>query len=267
MKLSVITVNLNNAIGLEKTIHSVINQNLKDFEFIIIDGGSTDESLRIINKNEKKISYWISEPDKGIYNAMNKGIKKAVGEYCFFLNSGDCLHDEYVLEKVFSYSGNEQILYGNALIFKNGKEQLKDYPDEKKITFRYLTKSIICHQSMFFKKSLFDLYGFFNEKLKYAADWEFYLLAIARYNVSIHKINIPISKFDLTGISNDLDNWPEMLIEREAILKRHFGLFMPDYYRTERLEQSPAVKIYRLLKSIALLPVGLASNLKRIIKH
>jgi len=267
MKLSIITINLNNATGLEKTIYSVINQNFRDYEFIIIDGGSSDESLSIIDKNQNKINYWISEPDKGIYNAINKGIKEAVGEYCFFLNSGDCLHNEFVLGKVFSNSSNEQILYGNALIFKNGKEQLKDYPDEKKISFRYLTKSIICHQSMFFKRSLFDLYGLFNENLKYAADWEFYILAIAKHNVSIHKINIPISKFDLTGISNNLDNWPELLAEREAILKKHFGLFIPDYYRMDKIEQSPTFKIFGFLKSITLFSAKLPDNFKRIMKH
>ena len=87
MKLSIITINLNNVIGLEKTITSVINQNFLDFEYIIIDGSSTDGSLEIIKKYAEKIAYCVSEPDKGIYNAMNKGLKKASGQYCLFLNS------------------------------------------------------------------------------------------------------------------------------------------------------------------------------------
>ncbi len=100
-KVSVITINYNNAQGLQKTIDSVISQTFKDYEFIIIDGGSTDESVDIIRKNSGKISYWVSEKDGGIYNAQNKGAKKASGEYCLFLNSGDFLMDSQTLEKVF----------------------------------------------------------------------------------------------------------------------------------------------------------------------
>ncbi len=89
MKLSIITVNLNNKDGLQKTIDSVISQTFKDFEWIVIDGGSTDGSKELIEKYSDYISYWVSEPDKGIYNAMNKGIKVAKGDYLEFLNSGD----------------------------------------------------------------------------------------------------------------------------------------------------------------------------------
>ena len=99
MKLSIITVNLNNAVGLKKTICSVINQTFLDIEYIIIDGGSLDGSLEIIKEYEKKITYWVSEPDSGIYNAMNKGIMHANGEYLQFLNSGDWLVNDSIIEK------------------------------------------------------------------------------------------------------------------------------------------------------------------------
>ena len=98
-KLSIITVNLNNAAGLQKTIESVINQTFTDYEFIIIDGGSTDSSLEIIKQYANKITYWVSEPDNGIYNGMNKGIGQADGEYCFFLNSGDWMIENNTLYK------------------------------------------------------------------------------------------------------------------------------------------------------------------------
>ena len=100
MKYSIITINYNNRDGLEKTIQSVINQTCQDFEFIIIDGGSTDGSVDIIKKYNDRINYWVSEPDKGIYNAMNKGILQAHGEYLNFMNSGDCFFDNEVLNKV-----------------------------------------------------------------------------------------------------------------------------------------------------------------------
>ncbi|MDR2910496.1 MAG: glycosyltransferase [Bacteroidales bacterium] len=91
MKLSIITINLNNVAGLQKTIESVVKQTFTDYEYIVIDGGSTDGSADIIKQHANKITYWVSEPDKGIYNAMNKGIRVAKGEYCLFLNSGDWL--------------------------------------------------------------------------------------------------------------------------------------------------------------------------------
>ena len=93
MKLSIITINRNNAIGLEQTIKSVISLKYSNFEYIVIDGASTDNSIDIIRKYASSITFWISEPDKGIYNAMNKAVDFASGEYIFFLNSGDIFTD------------------------------------------------------------------------------------------------------------------------------------------------------------------------------
>ena len=111
--LSIITINRNNAAGLRKTIESVVSQTYTDFDYIIIDGASTDESVDVIKEYADRITYWVSEPDTGIYNAMNKGILKANGEYCLFLNSGDWLYDNDVLNDVFSISPTEDIVYGN----------------------------------------------------------------------------------------------------------------------------------------------------------
>src|SRR5687768_8039033 len=117
MKVSIITINLNNAADLKLTIESILNQTYKDFEFIIIDGGSTDGSLDLIKQNEDKITSWISEKDKGIFNAMNKGILKATGEYLIMLNAGDLFHDPKVLQDIFEGKNHtEDILYGNALL-------------------------------------------------------------------------------------------------------------------------------------------------------
>src|SRR5665648_699382 len=115
MKLSIITINLNNAIGLQKTIESILSQIYTEFELLVIDGGSTEDDILIIKKYAKRIKYWISETDKGIYHAMNKGIKQAHGEYCFFLNSGDYFLNENVLKKVFSNEFNEDVVFGNLL--------------------------------------------------------------------------------------------------------------------------------------------------------
>ena len=122
MRLSIITVNYNNKDGLQKTIDSVISQTFKDFEWIVIDGGSTDGSRELIEKNKNYFSFWCSEHDKGVYNAMNKGIVHAKGEYLNFMNSGDCFVSNKVLEKIFSNDYTNDILYGNVVTFKNNKK-------------------------------------------------------------------------------------------------------------------------------------------------
>ena len=100
MKFSIITINYNNKDGLEMTINSVLGQSFQGFEYIIIDGGSTDGSIDIIKKYESRIDYWVSEPDNGVYNAMNKGIRKATGDYINFMNSGDAYHSSSALGTV-----------------------------------------------------------------------------------------------------------------------------------------------------------------------
>ena len=110
MKISIITINYNNAVGLEKTLQSVFNQTCADYEYIVIDGGSADDSKNIIVDKRDKFSYWCSEKDSGIYNAMNKGIRKAAGEYLLFLNSGDCFHDTTVLADMYPSLSGEGIV-------------------------------------------------------------------------------------------------------------------------------------------------------------
>ena len=111
--ISIITINFNDKIGLQRTFDSVFAQDYQDFEYIVIDGGSNDGSKELIENNAQKISYWISEPDKGIYNAMNKGILKATGEYLLFLNSGDHLYSHTVLEENYTRIENYDLIYFN----------------------------------------------------------------------------------------------------------------------------------------------------------
>ena len=115
MKLSVITINYNNRDGLRKTIESVVNQTCRDFEYIIIDGGSTDGSVDVIKQYADRIDYWVSEPDKGIYHAMNKGIAVAHGEYLNFMNSGDCFYESTVVENVLQLKDMVYITLKNKL--------------------------------------------------------------------------------------------------------------------------------------------------------
>lgn len=218
MKVSVITINYNNVLGLEKTILSVINQTYKDFEYIAIDGGSTDGSKKIIEKYADDINYWISEPDSGIYNAMNKGIKQAKGEYLLFLNSGDYFCDEKVLFNIFhNRNYNTPLIRGNIIInsirYNNG--------GYKEITIADLYESVLKHQSTFIYKDVFSEYGLYDEKYKIASDWKLFLQMLYKGTTSTY-VDIDVSNFDLGGISTDsataqLSNYERMNIIKEVL--------------------------------------------------
>jgi glycosyltransferase involved in cell wall biosynthesis len=197
MRLSIITINKNNALGLEKTIQSVVNQTYNDFEYIVIDGNSMDESVEIIKKHSSKIIYWVSETDTGIYNAMNKGIRKAQGEYCLFLNSGDWLISSTTLQDVFNEISNNttaDIFYSDL---NRTDGTVNKFPDNLSII--YLIKGPISHQNSLIKRSLFFEHGFYNEDLFIASDWEFFLYELWKYKSDYVHISTCISVFDAHG--------------------------------------------------------------------
>ena len=131
MKYSIITINYNNKEGLERTIQSVLGQISKDYEYIIIDGGSTDGSVDVIRQYADHISYWISEPDKGRYNAMNKGIRQATGDYLNFMNSGDTFHSSSVLEDIAKMNFDEDIITGG---FYDSEKKIKHIIKPQEVT-------------------------------------------------------------------------------------------------------------------------------------
>lgn len=199
-KISIITVAYNNRFGLEETIKSVINQSYKNFEFIIIDGNSNDGSKELLENYSSKIDIWVSEPDKGIYNAMNKGIAKASGDYLIFMNSGDRFSANDILERIIPHFNNEDIVYGNAYYELEDRKKY-EYKIPPKITIGSLLKEPICHQSAFFRKELFLKYGMYDEKNKIASDWTFMMDIFIHHNISQKYINEFISIFEKIGIS------------------------------------------------------------------
>ena len=232
MKLSIITVNLNNADGLRKTIASVVFQTFTDFEYIVIDGGSTDGSVDIIKQYADKITYWVSEQDKGIYNAMNKGILKAKGEYCLFLNSGDYFFSRDSISKLIIENNEDySIIYGNILVKEKDKDFVKSYPDVLK--FSYFLYDTLPHPASLIRKSLLypDLY---NEKFEICSDWEFFILAICKYNCTYKHVNQVISVFYNNGISS---NFKKARQEQKDSLNKNFSLFIHDYNELERLNK------------------------------
>lgn len=214
MKLSIITINRNNAQGLRKTIESVISQTFTDFEYLIIDGASTDGSTDVIKQYEDKITYWISEPDKGIYNAMNKGILKAVGAYCLFLNSGDALSKDSILSDVFNKEYNSDILCG-YVSGKRNNENLILYPP-RQYTFRFLYGHNIPHQAEFIRRKLLIELGLYNETYKILSDYDFNIRSLL-YGAVIENLDYEISIIEMNGISND-DKNNQLLIEEGQLI-------------------------------------------------
>lgn len=219
MKISIITINYNDAEGLEKTIKSVIEQSYSNVEYIVIDGNSTDGSVDIIKKYADKISYWISETDKGIYNAMNKGINQAKGEYYLFLNSGDMLADSNVLHKVFDNKAYSTLLVrGNMILDKEIPEKNINKGDNV-VTLKEVIDSSLCHQATFMHRSTFHKYGLYDENYKIVSDWKLFLEMIY-YGEATEYVDVDIAIFDMHGISND-QNWTErQQSERMSVLNK-----------------------------------------------
>jgi glycosyltransferase involved in cell wall biosynthesis len=215
-KFSIITINLNNEVGLKKTIESVIKQNYRNFEFLVIDGGSIDGSVDEIKRIESSLSYWVSEPDKGIYDAMNKGIKFATGTYCLFLNSGDCLYSKNILSDFINSSVNQDIVIGNSIVITNFEEELHSSPIE--LNFRYLSLFNIPHQATFIKRALFTSVGLYNCNNYVVSDWEFILKAICLHNSSYRHLDIVISICEPPGISRSIENIDRIKLERERAM-------------------------------------------------
>jgi glycosyltransferase involved in cell wall biosynthesis len=198
MNLSIITINKDNAAGLKKTCLSVISQTYKDFEWIIIDGASKDSSVSIIKQYADRITYWTSEPDSGIYNAMNKGIKQASGNYLLFLNSGDFLSHPWTLEEVFNeikICKQADVYYSDAF-----EDDYKVIISPKDITLKYLTHNMINHQNTLISRGLFE-HQLYNENYKIKADWYFFLAELLQHNISFFKIKTKIAVYDTSGVS------------------------------------------------------------------
>ena len=242
MQLSIITINYNNAEGLRKTLASVAAQTYPNIEHIIVDGGSTDGSVEIIleyadNEAIRLEGYkairqessedndtvpnrpiaqspdrhqirWISEPDKGIYNAMNKGIRMATGEYIEILNSGDILFDANVTQRMIEHldqinSQNENpigILYGN-MIKVNAAGKVVGKSGYTEYSLRQFYSSTLNHDCAYIRRDLFEQYGLYDEQLKIVSDWKWYLQVIGLGRVKPEYVDIDVTIFDDGGIS------------------------------------------------------------------
>lgn len=302
MKLSIITITYNNAEGLYRTIQSVQTQTFRDFEHIIVDGGSTDESAEIIRQyadneairlqgykatrqekngkaddtlpnrpiasspNRHEIC-WISEKDRGVYDAQNKGIRLAQGEYCYFLNAGDTFCNEHVLELIFEpltfnlspLTSTPDVLYGNEVIVDGAGQRVGIARGLENPSFVDLYNSCMKHQASFIRRSLFDKYGMYDADMRICSDFDWFFRVIAFHNeVTLQYKDVDIAYFENTGLSY---HSPKLCAkERQQILDRYMSkrmqrdyLLLSRYPRLSRVGDSKMVKLLlrmanRLLK-------------------
>lgn len=246
MKLSIITICYNQP-DIAKTCESIANQTFQNFEWIVVDGGSTDNTLEILEKYKNRINVLISEKDNGRYDAMNKGIKASKGEWLQFLNGGDYFTNNDVLQKIFeNKSYNSDILYGNMNIEdKTGNLVLCKYPET--VDIDYFMNDTISHPSSFVKKELFEKYGGFEEKYKCISDWEKWL-CFASHNCVFEFTDEIIANFKNDGVSFSKNR---NIINRN--LKDRREIFFK-YFREEDIKNLRPYEVFRI-RLLNLLPI------------
>lgn len=221
MKLSIVTINYNNVEGLKRTLTSVADQTYRDIEHVIVDAASTDGSVKIIKDYASKSKHaviWSSEKDNGIYNGMNKGIRKATGDYIQILNSGDVLAAPDVTERMVSVLENEGqtgILTGNMLrdygkgkvirdkgVWKKGRKELRnERAREVDMTMDDFIKGTVNHDPTYVRADLYKEYELYDESLKIVSDWKWFVKAVVYGGEKVYYTPIDVTIFDTTGIS------------------------------------------------------------------
>ena len=254
MRFSIITINYNDKEGLKRTIMSVISQTYTDYEFIIIDGGSTDGSVDVIKEHADKTAYWISEKDKGVYNAMNKGVTQAHGDYLIFMNAGDSFHSPDVLSKMSDYQ--EDIICGK--VTKGDSAQPCGH-NKPSISLVDLMRGSLPHQAMFIKRELMLKHPY-DEHYKILSDWKFCLEAIVFDNCSFRNSDVIVADYDITGISSNSHGL--LPKEREIILNEMFPpRILADYQRLAPVDDELLDQSLQLTQTI-----GARQLVKRISK-
>ena len=232
MILTIVTINKDNSEGLRKTMLSVLKQTFADFEYIIIDGNSSDNSVGTIEgllKNQHGSFNWISENDSGVYNAMNKGIKMAKGDYLLFLNSGDVFVDENCLYKVFDNKPTADIINARCNVV-DGDNIVWTSPFLPRITLKTLYNVGLPHQSTFIKRDLFNRFGRYIEDYKYNSDIAFWYRAIIFGGATTEGLDIIITNYDQNGISSVYSKSDRYLNEMNEILGEGIlPRIIPDY--------------------------------------
>lgn len=263
MQLTIITINLNNAKGLEETIASVAAQKNAEFEYLIIDGGSTDQSTALLAKHQKHISAFISEKDNGVYHAMNKGIKLAKGKYLLFLNSGDTLSRHHVITDLLEYlktNPQKDIYYTDVIFVDKIKKFAYGYPFPKQLDMTYFLTRSICHQISVIRRSLFDELGYYDESYRLVSDWAFFLKACHKGYSYQHIDKFFLSNYLRNGSSSDYISCNK---ERIQVIKTEYKEYLDNYLAATsppKLWARALHKIQKALKIANKKPITLHEN-------
>lgn len=227
MKISVVTVCYNSESVIEKTIQSVVNQSFDDFEYIIIDGASTDETLKIIEKYKNKITKVVSEKDKGIYDAMNKGIANASGEYIIFLNADDVFLHENVLKLAAEKMTDKKDLYFGDLVFLEKSTGKINNRRQNNVNYIYLCGGMLFHPTIFAAKTLFEKVGNFDTQYRIVADYDWIIRALVKNKASCKYLDMPITIFaEGEGASSNPKNQEFHKKERKEVQHKYFSPLM-----------------------------------------
>lgn len=213
MKLSIITITRNDLDGLRRTALSVSSQSFRDYEWIVIDGASTDGTVEYLQSMQPQPSAWVSEPDGGVYDAMNKGIQKAQGEYLLFLNSGDSLLAPDTLARCFSAFPNADIVYGDAYFVYPKRKKIVTHPDT--LNLYYFRRHSLCHQATFIRASLLRECGY-STQYKIVSDWRQWLVWMIEGRSFVH-LPIVVCNYMMDGVSTTMRKASG--IEREAVFR------------------------------------------------
>lgn len=246
--ISVITINLNNLKGLCDTVESVLSQQFNSFEYIVVDGASTDGSVAYLQTIRQKITYLISEKDGGIYDAMNKGINLANGEYVIFLNSGDFFHDNESLEKLAANKNGYDIVYGNMAVEDKGSRKIQRYP--AKVNMDYFLKETLPHPSTLIKRDLFQQFGKYKTDFKIVSDWAFFVDVIIGARVKYNYVDAVVSVFNMQGVSSRSDSFKLIRREMDSHLSIHYRWYFLKYKIKWAIQYYPK----RILQKIGLVP-------------
>jgi len=229
-KVSIITASLNAASHIERAMMSVTAQTYPHIEQVIIDGGSTDGTLAVIERHRDRIGYFISEPDRGIYNAMNKGIEAASGDILYFLNADDRLCDDSVIEDVvmvFARGPDLEVIYGDLVWDVAGRMERKKQPST--ITRESLAAATILHQTVFARKHVFEATDGFSERYRVVSDYEWMLKVFLRDGRKYQYIDRDIAVMGTKGLSWTTTDWEK---ERVEVMKDYFTSYEILRHRT-----------------------------------
>lgn len=245
MKFSIITINYNNKNGLQRTIESVIHQSFRDYEFIVIDGGSTDGSAEVLKEYDAQINYWVSEPDGGIYQGMNKGIVKATGEYLNFMNSGDCFYSSDILEKVSNYQSDADFIVGKDYHYNDVIHRGHVSIQPPRTTMIHFFVATLDHQSSFIKREMFTN-SLYDESRRLVSDWIFFTEKIVKEGKQVQFIPDIICRREEGGLSE------QQREKNRKEINEYLHQFLPygvyeDYATLAKLDKTSLYRLFDIL--------------------